>query len=406
MLLLLLVTFSAAPARTATLSNEELPLDQNGRKIITGEASVLVHEGSFYFYFNDWGDCPGVDCCDSDSGCASCCFDHPPHPMQACSNPYGTNHSVHVYDTLDLMTWRDLGVALPLTDRAPGIEFRPCVVYNAATQLFVMWYEDRGVGEHGYAVAVSPTPAGPFITTHTNVDMPGRGRVGDFNIFVDDDGTAYHVRTGFDLVRLNANYTGPDALVSSFTTPKSSEGPAMFKRNGTYYITAGTGCCACIGGSTIYVLTASSLAGPWTYRGDVGSNPTPFDPHSPNNYVTRAQGSAVLQIGGNGPSGQTIWLGACTHDATYAHPCPPYPAPCFRPGNQWNSGLLETPPGPRNHDLLYWALLSFDADGAIEQLTRQRDITVVLSPCGGGPCNPGPTAAKRSTSEEAPVLAT
>ena len=23
-------------------------------------------------------------------------------------------------------------------------------------------------------------------------------------------------------------------------------------------------------------------------------------------------------------------------------------------GNQWNSGLKLTPPGPRNHDLLYW----------------------------------------------------
>ena len=60
----------------------------------------------------------------------------------------------------------------------------------------------------------------------------------------------------------------------------------MFKRDGIYYVLAGTGCCACIGGSTIYVMMAKSLEGPWTYAGDVGSNPTPFDPHSPNNYVS------------------------------------------------------------------------------------------------------------------------
>ena len=82
---------------------------------------------------------------------------------------------------------------------------------------------------------------------------------------------------------------------ASFSTPKPSEGPTLFKRAGLYYVTAGTGCCACIGGASIYVLTSHSLAGPWEYRGDVGSNPhSKFDPASPDNYITRAQGSAVL----------------------------------------------------------------------------------------------------------------
>jgi hypothetical protein len=40
----------------------------------------------------------------------------------------------------------------------------------------------------------------------------------------------------------------------------------------------------------MYVQIADSLSGPWTYHGDVGSNPgVPFNPHSPNNYVTKAQ---------------------------------------------------------------------------------------------------------------------
>jgi hypothetical protein len=114
---------------------------------------------------------------------------------------------------------------------------------------------------------------------------------------------------------------------------------------------------ACIGGSSVYILSAPSPAGPWRFRGDVGSNPTPFDAHSADNYVTRAQGSAILQIGGSGPAGQTLWL-----------------------GNQWNSGLRSSPPGPRNHDLLYWALLEFEEGeaAAVKQLTRQPEVTVIL----------------------------
>lgn len=318
----------------ATLSNIALPLDQNGQKLIAGEASVMVHGDEYWFYFNDWGSCPGVDCCDTSGGCASCCFKNPPHPIDACQSPYGYNHTIQAYVTRDFSSWENKGQALPRSKRPPGIEFRPAVVYNAKTQLFVMWYEDRPAS--GYFVATSSTPAGPFETVAINVTMPGSGRVGDFNIFVDDDGAAYHVRTGFDIVRLNANFTGAAEHVASFTTPKNSEGPAMFKRQGTYYVTAGTECCACIGGSAIYVLSAPSPEGPWTYQGEVGSNPQTFDKRSKDNYVTKAQGSAVFRIGD-----EHIYL-----------------------GNQWNSGLSESPPGPRHHDLLYWGVIGFEGQGS------------------------------------------
>ena len=42
-------------ATTVSLSNTKLPLDQHGNEIITGEAGCLEHNGTFYFYFNDWG---------------------------------------------------------------------------------------------------------------------------------------------------------------------------------------------------------------------------------------------------------------------------------------------------------------------------------------------------------------
>lgn len=42
-------------AATVTLSNTQLPRDQHGNEIITGEAGCVEHNGTFYFYFNDWG---------------------------------------------------------------------------------------------------------------------------------------------------------------------------------------------------------------------------------------------------------------------------------------------------------------------------------------------------------------
>ena len=228
-------------------------------------------------------------------------------------------------------------MALPLASRSPGIEFRPSVVHNAHTGRFVMWYEDRTAGTgkgKGYSVATSATPSGPFVTIDHSVEMPGHGRIGDFNLFVDNDGVAYHVRTGFSLTRLNAEYTGPMALVSEFQL--GGEGPTMFKRQGYYYITTGSVCCACVGGSSILVHSSNNVTGPWVTQGDVGSNPKhdPNDVHDPNKYVTKSQGSAVFDVGAH----QWVYL-----------------------GNQWNSGLKERPPGPRNHDLLYWGVMEFQS---------------------------------------------
>eukprot|EP01043_Picozoa_sp_COSAG02_P007906 COSAG02_NODE_244_length_27402_cov_41.050397_24_plen_143_part_00 len=61
-------------AATVKLSNVALPTDQYGQKLITGEADVLKHNDTYYLYFNNWGPCPGVDCCKTAAGCATCCF--------------------------------------------------------------------------------------------------------------------------------------------------------------------------------------------------------------------------------------------------------------------------------------------------------------------------------------------
>ena len=59
-LLLLMGSATASPRLKVNLSNIELPMDQHGIRLLTGEASVLAHGERFYFYFNNWGPCPGA----------------------------------------------------------------------------------------------------------------------------------------------------------------------------------------------------------------------------------------------------------------------------------------------------------------------------------------------------------
>lgn len=206
-----------------------------------------------------------MNCCLSSAGCASCCF-NPPSTQFPDSCVYTTNHSVVVYSTPDFVSFTFLGEALSESSRLPGIEFRPHVLYNSLNKEFVMWYEDRWSGQTGYAVAISPDPAGPFKTVYNTVNVAGPGRIGDYDLFVDDDGTAYHVRTGLVIEKLTANYTSGTGEVYNLTN-LGVEGPAMFKRKGVYYITVGVGCCACLGGSNVVVYKSDSPLGPYTLIG-------------------------------------------------------------------------------------------------------------------------------------------
>jgi hypothetical protein len=233
----------SASARTVSLSNTALPLDTAGDLLVTGELSVVAtsDSGEYVMYSNDWGGCPGVDCCTAagSPGCAACCFTSPP-----LTDPcvYTANHSVRAYATRDFAVYTPLGVVLAPGTRRTGVEFRPQVVFCAATHKFVLWYEDRWTNSTnpGYAVAWADAPGGPFVTVASSVILPGHGRVGDFDVFVDPaDGRAWHVRTGLTLVPLAANCSAPAG--APVELPNGGvEGPALFRRApGDYFLLAG-----------------------------------------------------------------------------------------------------------------------------------------------------------------------
>ena len=342
---------AADAGRTVTLSNLALPTDTAGDELVTGEVSVLSWGGAYYFY---WGNCRGVDCCSSLLGCADCCFS-PPSPRYPDTCVYADGHAVVAYRTTDFLAWEPLGVALPVANRKAGIMFRPRVVRRAGSGTFIMWYEDRWDGQTGYAIAESATPGGPFHTIADTVVLHGDGRTGDFHLFVDDDASVYHVRTGIVIERLTADLTAGtgDFYTLSLPAYPSVEAPVMFKRDGRYYLLAGVDCCACAGGSNILVYTADHPLGPFTLQSDVGSNATPFDASVPDHYVTGAQGSEVMRVPGADGAPQFVWL-----------------------GNQW---VTSRDPGhPRDHDLLYWSVLQFDGDGRILHIVHQDAATLSL----------------------------
>ena len=112
-----------AENKVVTLSNTQLPVDDNGDLLLTGEMSVLSDNLGWVIYTNNWGGCPGVDCCNAVgwSGCSTCCFTKPP-----LSDPcvYTDNHTVVAYRTNDWATFAPLGAVLPPSARHPGVEFR------------------------------------------------------------------------------------------------------------------------------------------------------------------------------------------------------------------------------------------------------------------------------------------
>ncbi|WP_438479252.1 glycoside hydrolase family 43 protein [Oleiharenicola lentus] len=235
---------------------------------------------------------------------------------------------VHVYSSPDLFNWSDQGIALPVScdpnsEIAPGCVLeRPKVIYNALTKKFVMWFhlELRSAGytaaRAGVAVADSPTgpyhylgsfranagvwPAntpegdrkaltaeetalvnarkfhgGPFPNfPHALLwrrDFEGGQMARDMTLFVDDDGTAWHVyaseeNSTLHFSRLTDDYLRPAGDYVRVFPGEFREAPTIMKREGKYYLfTSG---CTGWKPNPLKVAVADSIRGPWIDLGN------------------------------------------------------------------------------------------------------------------------------------------
>ncbi len=222
---------------------------------------------------------------------------------------------VHCYTSKDLYHWKDAGIALSVSDdpesdivRGCIIE-RPKVIYNKRTRKYVMWFhlelKDKGYWAARAGLATADRPTGPYtfikslrpnagkmpfypsgipVAEHINVEKPanntdsifcrdwkGGQMCRDMTLYVDDDGKAYHIFSSEEnmtlhIAELDKSYTSHTGKFSRVYPGFQTEAPAIFKRNGKYYMIGS----ACTGWApnAARLFVASSIYGPWKYEGN------------------------------------------------------------------------------------------------------------------------------------------
>lgn len=327
----------------------ELWLDNNGVHINAHGGGMLFHDGLYYWY--------GEHKIEGDAGNKA-------------------HVGVHVYSSKDLYNWKDEGIALKVVEDDPAHDItkecvleRPKVIFNELTGKFVMWFHLELKGQ-GYdaarsGVAVSDSPAGPFtflrsfrpnagqwpvnvqdyhknpvadtikekycgglgcLPAHVDsMNILGRDYEGgqmarDMNLFVDDDGKAYHIYSSEEnstthISQLTDDYTGYSGRYARFFPNRYMEAPAIFKTSDGKYYFIGSDCTGWAPNAARSAV-ADDIFGPWTELGNpcVGEG-AELTYESQSTYVLPVQGKkdAFIYMGDrwrpeNAIDGRYVWL--------------------------------------------------------------------------------------------------
>ncbi|MDB5128278.1 MAG: hypothetical protein JWQ85_2510 [Mucilaginibacter sp.] len=260
-----------------------------------------------------------------------------------------------VYSSKDMLNWKDRGYLFDATTKVWQTRcngntygcFRPHVVYNQQTHLYVLWinvYDNVS----GYRVFTSKTPVGPFAEVAEpklaiNAGAPAGGlNNGDHDTFIDDDGTAYLAYTDWRtkgtivIEKLSGDYlTGTGEFVKSVTNGQT-EAPGMFKRNSIYYVVYSDPNCGYCSGTGASYKTATSPLGPWSEGKKISDNSCGGQP----SFVSTIKlGSGTVYL-----FGSDLWNNAAKNEALANY---------------------------------YWAPLSFNADGSIIPMTCDQPFKVL-----------------------------
>jgi beta-xylosidase len=281
---------------------------------------------------------------------------------------------VHCYSSVDLYNWKDEGIALAVMPEGSGSDIekgcvleRPKVIKNAKTGKYVMWFHlepkgagytgalsgiatsDRATGPYTFLKAIRPNagywplnveevhlsgktplsqgqrygggdlPAHPDTLNILGRDMAGGQMARDMNLFVDDDGSAYHIyaseeNSTLQISRLNDDYTACSGTYARFFTGRFMEAPALFKKDGNYYLIMSgcTGWSPNAGRSAV----APSIWGPWEELGNpFRGEDAELSFHSQSTYVLPVPGGKdrFIYLGDrwtpqNAIDGRYIWL--------------------------------------------------------------------------------------------------
>ena len=240
---------------------------------------------------------------------------------------------VRVYSSGDLYNWQNEGVALsvsadPASEITKGcILERPKVIYNRKTRRFVMWFHlelaGKGYGAARAGVAVADQAAGPYRylgSFRPNAgawpmnapeqmkrplseaealalkqsglgggyepsypedlifrrDYAGGQMARDMNLFVDEDGKAYHLYASEDngvlhISELTEDYLRPAGRYIRVFPKRFNEAPAMFRSKGRYFLIS-SGCTGWAPNAA-RLAVADSIWGPWKELGNPWRGP-------------------------------------------------------------------------------------------------------------------------------------
>jgi hypothetical protein len=271
----------------------ELWLDNNGVHINAHGGGILFHQGKYYWF-----------------------GEHKTEGRRGNQAWVG----VHCYSSENLYDWMDEGIALPVS-KAPEspiaegcIMERPKVIFNSKTGKFVMWFhlELKGQGYNAAqtGVAIADNPTGPYtflkalnpnagewpvnysnelkqkefsenpeswsdewkqavkdgLFVHRDLERGQMSR--DMTLYVDENGTAYHIHASEEnltlhISELTPDYTGFTGKYTRVLPTGHNEAPAIFKHNNKYYmITSG---CTGWDPNAARLLVSNSVMGNWEY---------------------------------------------------------------------------------------------------------------------------------------------
>lgn len=287
---------------------------------------------------------------------------------------------IHVYSSRNLHDWTDQGIALAVSPEPSSaitkgcIIERPKVLYNSRIKKFVMWFHLELMGQ-GYraarnGVAIADTPAGPYhylgssrpdaerwpvnVTESDQIQGPTNYLANDFalgqqsrdmTVFQDDDGKAYLVYAseenhGLHLSLLTDDYLQTTGRYVRLLPGVRMEAPAVFKRNGDYYLIASgvTGWAP----NPAHSAHAKSIWGPWTelgnpVRGSAAEEATTFQ--SQSTFVLPLPGGQFLFMADrwnpkNAIDGRYVWLPLSWEENK----------PVLRWADEWTLPDIFTPP--------------------------------------------------------------
>lgn len=258
--------------------------------------------------------------------------------------PGSAQKGVALYTSDDLRNWHNAAIVLPtVAEEGNPLEQgciieRPKVVYNPHTGKYVMWFhhelKGRGYAAAHAAVAVADAPEGPFTLLRSGRvnpgiwpenlseedrnapwdpdmewwtepwydqirrgsfvkrDLDGGQMARDMTIYVDKDGTAYHIYSSEDnltlqIAQLDSTFTRHTGRYIRLQPGGHNEAPTIMERDGKYWmITSG---CTGWAPNAARLLSAPSIMGEWTLEeGNPARGPkseTTFD--SQGTYIFR-----------------------------------------------------------------------------------------------------------------------